>query len=281
MSGPEAGPSPDDSQDEKRVLDLAALRIQIQRADDIESVRQASKRMGRLFETIPEGGIPLALDLIDEIQTHMARMRAVDTLFSRWAEIDPQSALVATGTVTGRMSRDFARQAALSVWMRTDFEDAFEYINKLDDRRLQERLRRSAVSQLAESAPDKAVKVLRSSEDSSRQERRLLQLGNFWGRVDPKSGLKWAEENLHQEFARNVFANNVINGWALERPAEALEFVRLLPEDSPNREQLTEVLRGWASEDPSALATARPSVSPKKPMPWWSWCRRKRPRSRW
>lgn len=235
-------------------LDILAFRDKIHTYDALESVLDASNRMGRLFDNVPDEAIPLALDLVDDIETRMAKRRALEVLFTRWAEIEPTTALDTAGTLENRMSREVAQRAVLAVWLKADSLSARQYIIQSPESRSRERLLRFAVGNLSEVSPEQAADLLLASKDPTMMSRRLSKLGNDWGQVDPTAALRWADEHLGEVEDRSRFVAEVVHGWALERPIEALEHVRELTtlENEKSLELLVEVLRGWATEDPTA-----------------------------
>lgn len=244
------------SEETQSTLDILAFRDKIHTYDALESVLDASNRMGRLFQKVPDEAFPFAVELLGDIETRMAKRRAVEVLFTRWAETEPTSALDAASAIENRMSREVAQRAALSVWLKTDFPGARQYIAQSPDRRARERLLRHAIVSLGDDSPEHAAALVMTSTDSMMRSRRLPKLGNAWGRIDPEAALSWAQEQLKEPDTRTQFVADVVHGWALERPVEALKYVRALTEqDSDESEELlVEVLRGWASEDPAAAA---------------------------
>lgn len=236
------------------MLDLLAFRARIHAYDALESVLDASNRIGRLFDDIPDEAIPLALDLIDDIETRMAKRRAIEVLFTRWAELQPASALQAAGSLENRMSREAAQQAVLAVWLLRDPDRARQYIAQAPDDRGRERLLRHAIAALGDQAPAQSAELLMALDDAAMRGRRLPRLANSWGRIDPSAALQWANQRLKEPAEHANFVSEAVYGWALERPAEALEYVRNVAEDGDgaSRDLVVEVLRGWAAEDPAA-----------------------------
>ena len=238
----------------KPSLDYLAFQEKIRAYDALGSVLESSKRMERLFDDVPNDAMPLAVGLIDEIQTHMAQRRAAEVLFTRWAGMEPAAALAAADTLEKRLSRKTAQRSVLTVWAQTDFDGMRDHIAQLPEDRQRESLLDAAIRPLSERSPGKAVALLLTSADSFMKSKRLPNLGGLWGRIDAAAALKWAGEHLGAPEEQSAFKREVIHGWALERPADALEHVRKLSQegDEQSRGLLVEVLRGWASEDPAA-----------------------------
>ena len=244
-------------------LDLVTFRDKILLYDGLDSVLEASNRMGRLFDKVPDSAIPVALGLLEEIETRMAKRRAVEVLFSRWADIDPAAALDAAEMMESRMSKEVGQSAVLSIWLKRQPEGALHYLAEVPEGSARVRLLRHAVEYLSDYDPGKAVALLVSSEDSMMKLRRLPRLAKDWGRMDPNVALAWAGRQFSDADDRATFVAEVIHGWALERPEEALEYVRAQSKNGSEEginvgerthQLLVEVLRGWASENPVAAA---------------------------
>jgi hypothetical protein len=242
------------SEKTQATLDVSAFRDKIYTYDALDSVLDASNRMGRLFDKVPDDAFPLAVGLIEDIETRMAKRRAVEVLFTRWSETEPAAAMDAAGAIENRMSREMAQRVVLSVWLKADFAGARQYISRSPDDRGRERLLRHAIAILGDDSPDQAAALVMTSTDPVMKSRRLPKLGNAWGRIDPEAALSWANGQLNEPDTRSQFVADVVHGWALERPVEALQYVRAQTEkdSEDSQELLVEVLRGWASEDPAS-----------------------------
>ena len=246
-----------DAKEAEPTLDYLAFREKIRDYDKMDSVLETTRRMAKLFDTVPDKAIPLAVELIDDIETHMAKGRAAEVLFSRWAEFDPAAALDTASSLKMHLARNAALQSVFGVWLEMEPEIAVRSVMEMPHAEQRERALHHCLQQLQKSQPALAGRVLLSSRDVTQipLHSRLPELGMEWGKLDANAALSWGQSHLDNLEDRAVFVGEVIHGWALQRPETALEFVRGLSINgnaSETQELLVEVLRGWAEEDPAA-----------------------------
>jgi hypothetical protein len=181
-----------------------------------------------------------ALSMIRRLDRQVAN-NLVRQIFTRWAEINPaQAAQYATASIYEDWSWH-ALRATMDVWSANAPERAVEWIVTLRDQDVISSSLRAFLFAVAESDPQRALRLKRDLASDSR----LARL--------PRAEFGW--------FDHNIFA-----AWGRRSGSEAAKAALTLPEPSERRSAIRGALNGWASRDLQAAlrfaGTVRQPLSP-------------------
>ena len=217
---------------------------------------------------------------------------AVDAMFEKWAEIDPEEAATHAARFPPGFTRDFAMRRAsenfaeadreralawaqslsgsqitgatierrepgplaaiLGTWMKEDAQAARQWLEALPDDFAKVDVLALLSGELADEEPDKAVEVAVMMPAGAAQDSALRKLVGSWARKDFAGALAWAQEQGAE--VRQVLLPPLVQQLAWrDRPA-ALELALSVDGQARQRAVRT-VLEAWTRTEPEAAAS--------------------------
>ncbi len=238
-------------------LDPAVFRAELKRIQaNPEPDDDAINRLRRLMFTLAEAEIAEALAVLDEFENPEPLRDIVGATYARWAELDPEAAIVAAGAsppnrwgyypINGAWQTwAFSDWEAARVWARdtkTEYDHAFLYWGVLDKLgELDGMVAVKRAGQLADDDPDSGDAYLTRALSS-------------WARHEPEAALAWMDGNLAEPVKRDNLIGDALEGLGDEKPAVALDHVGLIGNPERLREVRSNIYWQWVLNQPGLAA---------------------------
>lgn len=177
-------------------------------------------------------------------------------LFRAWAAKDPAAAVQALGAALLEKSNNSWRvREALAKWLKNSPSDAFAWIiaQPPGDASRHESLLASLSWQIGrDPASARAMSdLLLGHPEVADRNNALRQLSGTWAGQDPRSARAWLAALPDAELRANLIEQSIQQ----LKPADALDFVALLPAGPARTDRIASQLERWALSDPDqALA---------------------------
>jgi hypothetical protein len=234
--------------------------------------------------TLPE--VKEAMELIVATKGKAPTDTLKSMLYARWAELDPEEAMVAVAANSGEIDFSAPGRFALWTWLQRDTAAARDWANKNPELAKQLSVHAMLSDLLANETPEAAMEkaallgkeVLQCTltdlstkmamdEESHAEFMDLLEkfpadqrqkmLEHFaltWCASDPAKGLAGLKDLIPDEGARNKLRDRTLDRWGRSQPAETLAWMDSHPQDAAIGKQAF-VWRGWVEKRPGdALA---------------------------
>ncbi len=191
------------------------------------------KRSGRLYGVGREIGMnnpELAPDLA--VATGSLGMAGIASqTVQNWAKSDPAAAFSTVSSLEGRSARRFLHSQVTEIWASNDpyeLMDATRAMPKDGQSIGQEK----ALSAIARTSPQSAVKLLDAIEDSDTRDRAIVGVLASWVQLDVDGALEWMEGEPRMDRLPDDLRQSLLFSIAIVDPQLAVKTLRRLPPDT-------------------------------------------------
>jgi hypothetical protein len=232
----------------------STLRTRIKAAEEFGNPLRDVVEIAPLILALSEEQLPGALEMLAELENPFSRSFLTSTLFMRWTEMDPESAMrgaqsIQAESIQQRSSRNSALLGAVVGWVESDSDGAWNYVlaHEGDQERLQ--MISAFMSTLGASNPWKAAQYAERIEDPVMRNSAHTSLSRQWGRSDPDAALAWAE-SIDDELLLRKILPDIVGSMAATDPERAFNLALRAPDSLSRQQELDRVIRAVAESDP-------------------------------
>ena len=234
------------------------------------SDRHSHLEVGKLIDGIDPKDVRPIIERLQALPHERDKSLYIAMLYGRWAEGDPQAALVyAQDPASGSVSdRKIAVSSIIRAWAGKDATAAQTWVMQMPPGQDRDRAMQSVVSSLAETDPQAALNMLQSlpATGASRQNY-YWPIFSRWASTDPLTAAAHAAA-LPPGSAHDNALQVVASTWANQDPEAAFNWSNTLPPGQGRNNALQSILSNWASKDPervSTIAATLPAGSAARP----------------
>ncbi len=191
------------------------------------------KQSGRIYGVSREIGMNnpgLALEFAVAIGS-LGMAGVASQTVQNWAKSDPAAAFNAVSSLEGRSARRFLHSQVLQIWASNspyELPDATRAMPK----HAQSIGLEKALSAIARTAPQSAVKLLDTIEDSDTRERAIVGILKSWIQLDVDGALEWMEDEPTISRFRDDLSQSLLLSLATSHPQLSLKALLRLPTDT-------------------------------------------------
>ncbi len=166
-------------------------------------------------------------------------------IFSQWALVDPDAALVASRGQSKRI-----RESTLNVVGRTDPDKAIAILSEENpESYVLRRLQQAQQEKLAESDPQRAAMTAAALPAGAERERALVSAIKVWAKQDAAAALAWLETSEDLGDLVSLY-QSVLTQLAKTDPVLAMRRAEGLPKSRRRSEIEGDITKAWAKEAP-------------------------------
>ena len=158
-------------------------------------------------------------------------------LFDRWAEEDPEGALLYAGTLRGS-ARDIAYQSALTQLGQNDFQKTFDWMNENMTYAQRRQAQHWLYLGLAKVDPSQAMSEVSKLPEGKIKDQGIINVASFWAEEDITAAFNWFEGAPWSSSMKDVY-DSLISSYLKQDPDGALEFLETMPEGIFARDKIT------------------------------------------
>lgn len=126
-----------------------------------------------------------------------------------WARLDPEAALVAVQSVESKNLRTSLEYSIASSWGRSNPREVLENLDRLPEN-AQDAARSSAISTLAQTAPEEAANLMAGMDRGEHQLMTAFQVLSTWASKDAMAALEWALNNPEIKDLRGTLLPSIL-----------------------------------------------------------------------
>jgi hypothetical protein len=226
----------------------------------IKAVEESGNELRDLVEIAPlllalsEEQLPGALEMLADLESPFLRSWLTRTLFMRWTELNPESAMraaesIQAGSSAERFSRRSALQGAFLGWAESDSDGAWNYVLAHEGSPEQLQMISAFMWTLGASNPWKAAQYTEGIENPMTRNYARTALSRQWGKSDPDAALAWVQ-SIDDELILRKILPVIIRSMAETDPERAFNLALRAPDSSTRQRELDRVIRAAAEGDP-------------------------------
>ena len=246
--------------DQKQALD-ALHKVDLQGGAESRQARQLL--VARFAELDPE----TALSYTDTLSGEERGVQKI-TAFKAWAGRNPTAAAsyLEDQLMTGGLASDDDAQAVAAVasaWSQTDPEAAWQWVAELPPDARAEAVRSLALN-LADAEPGRVLSTLQSLPDSYDRAVALEPLVSRWAERDPEKTADWVA-SLGDPQEKKSAASGLVSAWMVRDPMAASRWVMALPSGGARDAAISSMIASQSIRNDPEAAT-RWAVTVQEPL---------------
>jgi hypothetical protein len=178
------------------------------------------------------------------------RDRVIDFLFTRWTELDRDSALAALKTITSPQLKETALSRILFEWAKTDVAAAWKWVASMEEDPVQQEIGlESLLANGAETDPLGYAAWAAQIEDPFLRCKALDQIATTWGRGDPKGAFAAALEMNDPMLRRRLLTTVCYRDESGIDRAQAMDLILQMADQAERIELLSDNWIGAIARD--------------------------------
>lgn len=189
----------------------------------------------------------LATQILALPESSPHREAAVDLLFDRWAELNPQAALEFAHTLTGNI-RDSAFRATLLRLGQNDFANTLAWLNENLNYSRRDDVQLWLYAGLARKAPQKAIAELEKLPYGKIRDGALMQVAKTWAEDDVMAAFDWFESAPWSNRMGDVYKSLMVE-FIRQEPEKAKDLISSMEENYDKRRFQLDLIRSSAEKD--------------------------------
>lgn len=237
---------------QQHFADITSIRDVLQIPNDFDQTEALYALAGR-------SGADQLQSLIEEanrLSIDGERLAALQILFLRYSEIDPQAALIHLDSLAPRGARAILSSIFRS-WSKVDPDAAIATANRINDRQQRRTASEAIMRTVADHTPQLLPQAAAQLHEAVNSERFALEGIVRQAETDPQAAIEAAQQLADKQLRQRAVYGIALN-MAKQNPQQALRFMRGLDDARLRRELMRGAMSEWAKIDPeAALAYAR------------------------
>ncbi len=210
--------------------------------------------LSQFFLSLSHEELPLALDVLPELQVQSDRSVIASALFSRWVGFAPQEAAEIAVTIDDPGYLGGAIWGVMKAWVRKDRRATWAWIEAQPNVQERERLVKSYWTALSYTDPVAAAEAALAVENNDVQLQRFEDLLRVWRKSDPEAALQWVK-GLEDGARRDQWFKELVTELSYSDPKEALAHADSLFNGYPKQQVYTKILAQWGRTNPHLAFT--------------------------
>jgi RNA polymerase sigma factor (sigma-70 family) len=211
-------------------------------------------QLRRLMLTLDEDQVREVVPLITGARNLDALCGVTDSLFSRWAELNPLEAVKAARTLPATLAGS-SLDAALVTWASADTDAALAWLAAATDLGWRDVHYSVVFRQVARLDSRAGIQRALKIEDSGLRRSAVLASLETWAHLAPEEALQWAEDRS-EEAQRNEYARTVLGAIKEFSPASAISLAQRARNPHVRNDGRFYALLDWCQVDAAAAARA-------------------------
>ena len=235
-------------------LDLDLLARQLAKLPTPANQPELEIQLRRLMFTLDQEQVRAVAGLFGQAKNTVALQPVAEALLSRWAELNPQEAVLAAQNLPVALAAN-SLCGALKTWVTADPDTALAWLaaaQHLDSRDIQYSV---VFRQLARKNPHDAVDRALRLEDRGLQRDATLAALEVWSQSAPEDALTWAESR-EAEAQRNEYAAKVLDSVKKLSPQRAIAVSLKAQNPHVRADGIFYAMVTWCQVDPMAAVQA-------------------------
>lgn len=157
-----------------------------------------------------------------------ARNSLIVNVVNAWARLDPEATLDAVQSVESKSLRTSLENRIAASWGSTNPREVLENLDLLPEN-AQDSAMSSAISSLAQTAPEEAANLMAGMDGSEQRLMTAFQVLSEWANSDPLAALEWTLNNPEVEDLQTTLLPSILYQVANNDPQIAFDIARQQP----------------------------------------------------
>ena len=214
---------------------------------------QRRERFNEIAQLIDEKNVRDVLAYAQRIEGKRQRYALTLLVIGRWAEFDPQSAIVYAQNDAPASVRNWATASALHSWAQRDRSAATAWAQQLPLGQVRDQTIQVILASLAEQDPQSAFTVLQNLPAERDVAHFYWPIFSRWAANDPEAAASQAAQ-LTSASSRETALQAIGSAWSKQNPKAAFAWANNLQPDQGRDRALQTILLNWASKIRRKLA---------------------------
>ncbi|GAB5559114.1 MAG: hypothetical protein SynsKO_07610 [Synoicihabitans sp.] len=205
--------------------------------------------------------LSILLDQLRDAPWNEAKQKLSDSIYGRWAQINPQNALTHTRRNLADEYWRFHAESVFEGWAHSDANGLADWTNNQADNELRVMATLALAPHLASEDPAEVFALAIATSTVFGVDDSLVSAAmKTWARTEPQVALAAIEANLRPHQRTGAYAA-LFGSWAQSDPAAAFSAAHNLSDLSTKTSALFRIAREWAVSDPAQAVEALKSVN--------------------
>ncbi len=209
----------------------------------------------RYAELDPEAAVEFLVSLNLDIDDQV-----FSTVFEAWAKFDINGAVAGANQLTNVRQRKRAGRAVLMATSRYHQSLMNQVAADLEDKHELGRIQGEAIAIRANNDPRSAMQEAMAVDGMQGRWSAVLQVASVWARQDPAGALQFTGEISHENIRRQ-FVSTVLRRWIQDDALQAMQYINAHPDVSEREELLQLGLGVYAQVQPQDALTMASQLS--------------------
>jgi hypothetical protein len=227
----------------------STLRTRIKAAEESGNELRDLLEIAPLILALSEEQLPGALEMLANLKSPLLKSLLTSTLFMRWTEMNPESAMRGAESIQHGFSKRSALLGAFLGWAESDSDGAWNYVLTHEGGQQRLQMISAFMSTLGVSNPWKAAQYAEGIENPMTRNYARTSLSREWARSDPDAALAWVE-SINDELLLRKTLPVIISSIAETDPERAFNLALRAPDSLSRQRELDRVIRIVAETDP-------------------------------